>query len=324
MVTGTESTVGLTAVTLGGGYGRLNSRFGLASDTLISAEVVLADGSSVTASEQDDTELFWAIRGGGGNFGVVTSMTMEAYRVPSVLTGTIFIPLASAKEGLLALQESFDDADDHLSILSALMTSPSGERGLVLAPMWTGERTFGERRLSTLAKFPGARVLAQGWSPYRNTFDKKLEDAWPKGRGYRMGAHNIERFDETVAEALVECAHRFTSDADCLLLHDFHGAGTRVATDATAFPLRCEHVSVLVLAGYDPGRSLKESEAVGYVRQVERTLSPLAIRGGYPNILGPAEHKKTKAFYGEASQRLTQAKARYDPENRFCSNTGIF
>ena len=185
IVTGTISTVGVTGLTLGGGYGKLNSSYGLALDTMTRAEVVLADGSIVVASDQDDAELFWALRGGGGNFGVVTSITLATHRLPRVLTGLIFVPLSSAKASLIDLQAILDDSGDELSVFAALMTVPSGDRGLILGPMWTGEEWAGERALQTLSGLQGAQTLAQGWSTYRATYDKKFEETWPKGRGYR-------------------------------------------------------------------------------------------------------------------------------------------
>ncbi|MBV8103943.1 MAG: FAD-binding oxidoreductase [Hyphomicrobiales bacterium] len=322
IVTGTISTVGVTGLTLGGGYGKLNSRFGLALDTMTRAEVVLADGSTVVASEQDDAELFWALRGGGGNFGVVTSITLAAHQLRHVLTGTIFVPLSSAKASLVGLQAILDDSGDELSVFSALMTVPSGDRGLILAPMWAGGERAGERALQTLSGLQGAQTLAQGWSTYRATYNKKFEETWPKGRGYRMDAHNIQRLDDTTAEALVECAKAFRSNADCVMLHDFHGACARVAPEATAFPVRSEHFNVQVVTQWSMDRPRDGEAALQSIEAVKEKLGPLAMRGGYTNILGPNESSRVRAFYGTAAQRLADVKRRYDPSDRFRFNTG--
>ena len=324
IVTGTISTVGVTGLTLGGGYGKLNSRFGLALDTVMRAEVVLADGSMVVASERDDAELFWALRGGGGNFGVVTSMTLVTHQLPRVLTGMIFVPLSSAKASLIHLQAILDDSGDELSVFSALMTGPAGDRGLILGPMWTGEEGAGERALKTLSGLQGAQTLAQGWSTYRATYDKKFEERWPKGRGYRMDAHNIHRLDDTTAEALVDCARAFRSNADCVVLHDFHGACARVAPEATAFPVRSEHFNAEVVTHWSMDRPRDSEAGLQWIEAVKVKLAPLAMRGGYPNILGPNESSRARTFYGGAAQRLSDIKRRYDPSDLFRSNTGHF
>lgn len=322
IVTGTISTVGVTGLTLGGGYGKLNSRFGLALDTMIRAEVVLADGSMVVASEQDDADLFWALRGGGGNFGVVTSMTLATHQLPRVLTGRIFVPLSSAKAGLVDLQSILDDSADDLSVFSALMTVPSGDCGLFLAPMWTGEEWTGERALQTLSRLQGAQTLAQGWSAYRATYDKQFEETWPKGRGYGMDAHNIRRLDHTTAEVLIECAKAFRSNANCVMLHDFHGACARVAPEATAFPVRSEHFNVQVVTHWSMDQPRDGEAGLQWIDAVKEKLAPLAFRGGYPNVLGPNESARVRTFYGRAGQRLSEVKRRYDPSDLFRSNTG--
>lgn len=322
VVAGTISTVGMTALTLGGGYGKLNSRFGLALDNLVRAEVVLSNGTVAIASEQDDGELFWALRGGGGNFGVVTSLTMSVHRLPKVLTGLVFVPLPSARDGLLGMQSILDDNDDDLSIFSALMTGPSGDRGLVLGPLWSGEEHAGDRVMRSIAGLPSAQVLAQSWSTVQDTYSKEFEAGWPKGRGYVMDAVNIARLDEAAADALVDCAHRLPSAADCIMLHDFHGACTRVRPDATAFPLRTEHFNVQILAGWEKGGD--SENRLAWTEATRTALDPLSIRGGYPNILGPQAdaRERAHAFYGEAVGRLQAAKLRYDPLDMFRSNMG--
>jgi FAD/FMN-containing dehydrogenase len=322
MVSGTISSVGVVGLTLGGGYGKLHSRYGLALDNMVSANVVLADGNIVVASEQSDAELFWALRGGGGNFGVVTTITMTALHLPRVLTGLFFVPLASAIDGLLAMQAILDDTGDELSIFSALMTGPSGEKGLILAPLWSGQESVGERVFQKIARLPGAQAVAQGWSPFKDTYSKEFEAGWPKGRGYAMDAVNIPSLNTAAAEILVECARRLPTGADCIMLHDFHGACARVEPAATAFPLREKHYNVQLLAGWTEARGADAGRA--WIEATRSALVPVSVRGGYPNILGPQQEARARAraFYGDASDRLLAAKRLYDPLNLFRSNTG--
>jgi FAD/FMN-containing dehydrogenase len=251
-------------------------------------------------------------------------MTLATHRLPRVLTGMIFVPLSSAKASLIDLQAILDESGDELSVFAALMTVPSGDCGLILGPMWSGEEGAGERALKTLAALQGAQTLARGWSTYRATYDKKFEATWPQGRGYCMDAHNIHRLDDTTAEALVECAKAFRSNADCVMLHDFHGACARVAPEATAFPVRSEHFNVQVVTHWSMERPRDGEAGRQWIQAVKERLAPLAMRGGDPNILGPNESSRVRSFYGRSAQRLSDIKRRYDPSDLFRSNTGHF
>ncbi len=321
VVTGTWSSAGVVGVALGGGYGKLNRRFGLMVDNITRAEVVLADGSLSVAGDGGDPELLWALRGGGGNFGVVTSMTFATHLVPTLLTGSFFVPLESAKTALIAVQEMLDTADDGLSIQPILATLPSLGRGLLLGPLWIGDSAEGERRLRSIASLEGAQTLAQGWAPYKNTIDEANEGAWPKQGDYRMDAHNVPRFDEAVADILVEAARSFVSEQDAFILHDLFGAATRVPPDATAFAMREPHINVQVVAGRDDADPRGDRRST-WLRDVRTAFSPWRSRGGYPNVLGPDERESARSFCGAAVPRLERAKALYDPENRFASNIG--
>ncbi len=323
-VTGTIRSVGMTGFALGCGYGRLNSRCGLAIDCLKRAEVVLANGRVVTASLSENAELFWALRGGGSGFGVVTSVTMAIFLVPSVLTAAIFFPLGSAKQALLRMQESLDQGRDELSIFAAFMTPPGGEVGLLLAPMWSGDAAAGERALGELTGLEGAMVMAQGWSAYRDTFDEETEKAWPKGRHYQMETQTISRMDERTATMLVEGAKRMSSPKSGMVLHDFHGAAARVAADTTAFPLRRNHFVVEAVAAWDPSAEDDGARHRRWASELSRELSTAALPGGYVNLLNPEESDRVRLFYGGTAERLLAVKRRVDPTDVFRSSTGHF
>lgn len=318
--TGDVSTVGVAALTLGGGYSKLLSRFGLALDNLKSVRVVLADGSVVTADERQEPELFWALRGGGGNFGAVTSLTLGVHEVPAVLSGMVFVPLRNARAGVLAAQCLLDDAPDSLSLSLAIGSSHSGERGLVLWPFWSGERAAGDRYFDEVAKLEGASVVARRWSSYADSFNLEAEKGWGKGRNYAVNARSLLRLDDEAADVFLECGASPASPIAWIIAHDFRGAASRVAPEATAFPLRRDHMNVNVIAGWEVGGDA--APHVDWVRRTTERLSALAVPGAYVNLLGPAERQRVRDFYGAAASRLLAVKARVDPGNLFSSNVG--
>jgi FAD/FMN-containing dehydrogenase len=322
-VTGTISSVGVAGLTTGGGYGRLNSRFGLASDTLKSAQVVLADGRLVTASEQENADLFWALRGGGGgNFGVVTSMTMSVYRVAAVMNALLFVPLSFAKKALLAVQDIHDSAPDDLSVFTGFMTFPSGDAGLFLAPLWSGDKAGGERWLREISSLDGAQTTMQTWCSYKDTFDLKAEAAWPKGTSYRLDARNVPRLDEATADILLEGARTFPSPACAILLHEFHGACSRIAEDATAFRLRRDHYNCQLIGGWRAKPDENGAGVRSWVQGLSDRLSNPFTPGGYSNLLAPNDTELVRQFFGDSCRRLEEIKKRVDPGDLFRSGTG--
>lgn len=322
VATGDVSFVGVAALTLGGGYSKLLSRFGLSLDNLESVRLVLPDGSAVTASEEQDPDLFWALRGGGGNFGAVTSLTLKTHHVPAVLSATVFVPLSSAKTAILAIQEMLNDAPDCLSISFAIGTLPGRERGLVIWPLWSGDQAEGEVYFGRLAQLPAATVLVRKWSSYADHFNLEAEKGWGgPGRGHSVTARSLWRLEEPAVDLLLEAARNGPVKGPWILSHDFRGAATRIAPDATAFPLRRDHFNINIVSGW-----WKETESstphVEWVNNTVESLSPVAIPGAYVALLGAEERSRARDFYGDAIPRLSSIKARVDPNNLFRSNVG--
>jgi len=317
-VTGAVSSVGYTGLTLGGGYGPLNSRFGLACDTMRSAQVVLADGNVVTASAQDNPDLFWALRGGGGNYGVVTSMELELFSVPTVQSATILFPQSSAATTLSHLQEITEASPDGLSVLSGLVILHSGQKGLFLQPLLSEKSEIGERLFEKLCNLPNSKVVARRWSPYNQIFDREAEKAWSANENYRVSARFCEVLNGAVVDVLTRGAERAPTPGCVLLLHDFHGQASRIQLESSAYPLRKNHYLVEVIAGWD---SVEDGVAAGeWFDQVLEELSQLSLSGGYPNVLGPAEQKRTYDFYEPSRTRLRAVKNKFDPHDVFSSN----
>jgi FAD/FMN-containing dehydrogenase len=313
-VTGTVGSVGMAGLTLGGGYGLLNGHFGLAADNLLGADVVLADGRAVSVDDETEPELFWAIRGGGGNFGIVTSMRIRLHAVRAVLAGVIGYQLREAASVLERLAEILADAPDELTVQGVILTGPDGAPGLFLSPLWSGDLAAGESRIRQLERL-GTQVFAQvdrmtyGEAVHRN-------DAQGELTGNHVTARTLwlPRYTEGVAAGLTEAGRTVTSALSGVVVHDFHGAAARVPVQSTAFGLRRPHLMVEVIGWWPPGPAAPHE---AWADNTARALAPDALPGGYPNMLGPAREAQIAQAYGPNTARLLAAKERFDPQGVF-------
>ncbi|MEV4755585.1 FAD-binding oxidoreductase [Micromonospora sp. NPDC049559] len=317
--TGVVRAVGLAGLTLAGGYGPLNGRYGLALDNLLGAEVVLADGRRVVAAPDADAELFWALRGGGGNFGVVTGLRYRLHALPTVLAGMIMFPLAQAGPVLRGYHEFLAAAPDELTVMAGFLPGPDGGPLLFLAPTWSGaDLAAGEREIARLAA-PGTPSLHQvgpmAYDDALRLFDASMVD----GNRYLLRTRWLAGVPEPVARVLTEAARRSGSAYSTLALHHFHGAAARVARPDTAFGLRDPHLVAEIIAVWAPGQ--EERPYREWAERVAAELEPLALPGGYPNLLAPDETDRLRAAYGPNYPRLLAAKRRYDPAGVFGSAT---
>jgi FAD/FMN-containing dehydrogenase len=310
---GNVGAVGMTGLTLGGGYGPLNGRFGLASDNMLGAEVVLADGRIVTADATHEPELFWALRGGGGNFGAVTSMRVRLHPLNRLIGGLIVFPWSQAATVWRGLSEVLATAPDELTVQSGLLPSPDGNPTAYLAPAWSGDLAAGERAVDGLVKLgtPLATQVAQ------MTYGEMLAlfDAYTVGGlHWAIRTRTIAGYTPDVIDALVEAGRTRTSPLSGLPIHNFHGASTRVAADETAFANRREHFVVEIVAGWQPGDGAAHR---AWADAVSAALAPHALPGGYPSLLGPDDHEQIADAYGDNAIRLLAAKTHYDPDGVF-------
>jgi FAD/FMN-containing dehydrogenase len=305
--------VGMAGLTLGGGYGPLNGRFGLASDNLLSAEVVLADGRIVTADAIHEPELFWALRGGGGNFGAVTSMRVGLHPVDHLIAGLIVFPWSQAAAVWRGLREVLATAPDELTVQSGLLPGPNGEPTAFLAPAWSGDLAAGERAIDSLVKL--GRPLATQVAPMTYSEILGLWDAHVVGGlHWTVRTRTVAGYTPEVIDALVEAGRNLTSPQSLLPIHHFHGASTRIATDETAFANRREHFVLEIVAGWPPGDG---SAHRGWADAVSGAIAPHAMPGGYPNLLGPDDREQISEAYEDNAIRLRAAKTHYDPDGVF-------
>ncbi|MGH3242083.1 MAG: FAD-binding oxidoreductase [Spirillospora sp.] len=313
-VTGTVGAVGVAGLTMGGGYGILNGRFGLALDNLLAAEVVLADGRTVTADADHEAELFWAIRGGGGNFGVVTSMRVRLHRVDPILAGMIFYPLPQAAAVLDGLNEILSTAPDDMAVTAVLLTGPGGAPGVALLPAWSGDPASGEAHVDRLRRLGDPAFAEVGPTTYRDLLHVNDKQGETVGHHVASGTRSLPHFTPDAISALVEAAATFTSPLSIVLCGQFHGAAARVPVESTAFGLRRSHVLATIIGWWPPGDAEPHQT---WADTVSQALARDALPGGYPNGLGPDDTEQTAHAYGPNAARLRVAKSHYDPSNTF-------
>jgi FAD/FMN-containing dehydrogenase len=314
VVAGTTGDVGMAGLTLGGGYGPFNGRFGLALDSMLSANVVLADGRLVTANYLQEPELFWALRGAGGNFGVVTAMRVQLHPVEWVLAGFITYSWAQASDVWTRLGEILAESPDELTVLSGMAPGPDGEPTVMVSPVWSGLISEGERHLERFQKL-GTRLHSQIARTSPADMLTQFDAQVVAGRHYGMRTRTVHDYSPGVIAALIKAGDTKTSPFSGVYLHHFHGAATRVRDDATAFGIRHAHYMVEVLAAWEPDDAPRNQRA--WADSIASDLTPHAIPGGYANLLGPNDHDQAADAYGPNAMRLLAAKARYDPSGVF-------
>jgi hypothetical protein len=318
-VTGHMGSMGMAGLTLGGGYGPLLGAHGMALDNLLSAEVMLADGRRVTASATSEPELFWALRGGGGNFGVVTSLRVRLHPVSQVLAGFILFPVEEAAAVWTRLRPLLEDAPDALTVQTGIVPGPDGRPVFIVSPCWCGDLEQGQRLIERLAAL--GTPLANQVSVMSCADMLKLFDGLtPFGRHYALRTRSVRTVTPEVISALVAAGETRSSALSSLRVHHFHGAAARVSREDTAFANREPHLMIEVAAAWEPDGSdaLRHLE---WADRVSRDLEPSSLAGGYVNLLGPGERERAEAAYGAGVERLLALKARYDPRGVFDATT---
>jgi FAD/FMN-containing dehydrogenase len=319
---GVISLTGIAGLTLGGGIAWLMGKYGMAVDNLLSAEIILASGSVVTASEDTDPDLFWALRGGGGNFGVVTSFEFRAHPVASVLGGAVLHPLEAAPQLLSLFREFAADLPDDLSTQAAFLHAPDGSGAKLcgIALCHAGEDADrAEADVSALREFgsPAADMVRRMPYPVVNT---GVDWLFPGALNYWKSAFFSELSDAAV-EVLTGAFERAPSELCALIIEEFHGEVTRVAPTATAYPHREPGYNLLLISQWtDPA----DTEAgIAWARETFDALSPYMADRSYMNYLPADDHDRVDQAYGPNYERLVELKRRYDPGNLFRLNQNI-
>jgi FAD/FMN-containing dehydrogenase len=317
---GVVSVTGIAGLTLGGGLGWLNGLHGLACDNLVSADVVTADGRLLRATEEENEDLFWGIRGGAGNFGVVTSFGYRLHPISTVLGGGLSYPLSEAHEVLRFYHEFASGCPDELSTTASLGVTPEGEGVVSVSVCYCGSLEEGERVLRPLREF--GSPLADNIEPMAYTTLQSAPDAgFPQGRRHYWKSSYLKELSEEAIEVMAEYVSEIPSPATGVGLQQMHGAASRVDPTATAFPHRDEHYDFLILSQWaDPAESERNVE---WTRSLFEAMDPFFGEGVYVNNLGDEGEDRVMAAYGANYGRLLALKGKYDPTNLFRRNQNI-
>ncbi len=322
---GVVSSTGIAGLTLGGGVGWLMGRFGLAVDNLLSAEIVTADGRVLTASAADHPDLFWAIRGGGGNFGIATRFDYALHPVgPLVTAGMVAHPLSEGVALLRHYRKVTADAPDDLTIFAGMVHAPdaSGARLAVAVACHCGTPDAAARDLEPLRRFGSPLLDTIGPTDY-STLNTAFDASLPKGALNYWKACMLESLTDRTIDALVDAYAACPSPMGQMFIEHLHGAAVRVPEEATAFPHRRPGYNVLALSQWlDP---VLTERCTRWARDTYAAIAPADGLRRYVNYLDDDEeqHAAMAAAYGPNYRRLRRVKAAYDPGNVFCLNQNI-
>jgi len=318
-VTGSVGAVGVAGLTLGGGYGPLIGRFGLALDNLGAATVVLADGRIAVATPDDEEDLFWALRGGGGNFGVVIEMRHHLHDLPAVRSGLLIYPFADANAILDGYADIANSAPAELSAQLGFVAGPDGAPVIMIVPTWCGQPEQGEARLAPFFKLGKVLVSTVDVRPYGESL--KLFDPYlANGQRVLLESCCVPALGRDNSQSFIEAAESAVSPGCAIFTHEFKGAAAEVSADVTAFRHRRNHVLVELLATFvDRSDKLEVEQHQQWLQATLHRFDATMLPSGYPNLLPKGDVTRAAKSYGDNAERLLEVKRRYDPENMFSS-----
>jgi FAD/FMN-containing dehydrogenase len=327
---GINSTTGIAGLTLGGGFGWLTRKYGLTIDSLISVDAVTADGQKIRASENEHADLFWAIRGGGGNFAVVTQFEFNLHSVgPEILAGLIVFPFDQAKQVLTRYREFVDSAPEDLNVWAVMRKAPPlpflpahahGKTAVVLAIFYVGEAAQGKKLTEPLHHFGapyGAHIGAQPYTQWQKAFDPLLT---PGARNY-WKSHNFTELSGGALNTMFEFADKLPTPQCEIFIGLIAGAANRVPADAMAYANRDAKFVLNVHGRWD--ERTDDEQCIAWAREFFQAAAPYASKGAYVNFMTEEESGRVAAAYGANYDRLAQIKNLYDPQNLFHLNQNI-
>lgn len=321
---GVVSSTGVGGLTLGGGLGWLMPKHGMALDNVASAEVVLADGSVVRAAADENPDLYWAVRGGGGNFGVASSFEFRLHPVgPMVNGGLVAWPVDRARDVLKLYREMAGDATDDLMLVAALITGPDAATKLVaIAAGHFGDKASAEKTLQRIKSFGQPAMDAMGPLPYAD-LNAMLDASYPAGARNYWKSHFCDDLADGAIDAIVEAYMRCPSPMGQVVVEHFHGAATRVPATDTAYALRSSGFNVLVLSQWK--EASEDASGQAWAQSSYASLAPFTGPSRYLNYLDrdDVDDGALAAAYGPNVRRLQAIKRKYDPDNVFRQNVNI-
>jgi FAD/FMN-containing dehydrogenase len=328
--TGINSTTGIAGLTLGGGFGWLSRKSGLTADNLISADIVTADGELRLANAKENSDLFWAMRGGGGNFGIVTSFEFSMQAVgPEILSGLIVHPIKDAPATLRFYREFCAQAPDELTVWVVLRKAPPlpflsedvhGTDVMILAAMYNGDMAEGEKALKPLRDFgnPHADVISpHPFTGWQAAFDPLLT---PGVRNY-WKSHDFKELNDDALDTIVNSISTLPSGQTEVFIAQMGGATNRVAADATAYYHRDVEFILNVHGRWENAGD--DDKCISWCRGLFDSMTPFSTGGVYINFMTEEEGGRVKAAYGGVYDKLVALKKKYDPNNLFRYNQNI-
>ncbi len=326
---GEISHTGVAGLTLGGGIGWLGRRYGLAADNLIGVELVTAEGDVIEADDESDPELMWGLRGGGGNFGIVTEFRFRVHPVAPLYAGSFIWPHTEAVEVLGAYNEAVADAPRDLALTTAQVVAPPApfvppalqlQPVVVVSAVWTGDPADGPAAVEHLRKLSPA-IDTFEVQPY-SAIQRWVDEGVPHGRRYHCRSEWLGPLDEAAVTELTSAHHAMPSPFNQILLRHLGGAISDVTADATAFRYRDATHMITIVAGWDEG---PDEPHMSWCKATFERIRPWSIGGGYVNHLSADEGAdRVRSAYGPATwDRLVALKRRMDPENVFHLNQNV-
>jgi FAD/FMN-containing dehydrogenase len=318
---GVVSMTGIAGLTLGGGIGWLNGKFGLACDNLLAAEVVTADGEILTASTDGHPDLLWGLRGGGGNFGIVTSFTYDLHPVSVVLAGDLTFTPSHAHEALRLYHQFASDIPDELTTSASVFLDADRRPTVSIGVCYCGDMDRGERVLRPLRRLAG--VSTDSIAPMAYVSLQTSKDAgFPSGRQHYWKASFLRDLDDAAIDTVLRSVAEAPSPFTGVGFQQMCGAASRVAPTATAFAHRDRHYDFLILSQWqEPADNARNTE---WTRKLFDSMQPYLETAVYANNLGSGEGaERVQAAYGPNYAQLADLKARYDSSNLFRSNHNI-
>jgi FAD/FMN-containing dehydrogenase len=327
---GINSTTGIAGLTLGGGFGWLTRKYGMTIDNLLSAEMITAEGDKITASENKHSDLFWAIRGGGGNFGVITQFEFLLHSVgPEILAGLIVYPFSQAKQVLTQYREFAKSAPKELNVWAVIRHAPPlpflpeevhGKRVIVLPIFYAGDIAEGQKIIQPLRRLGDAHGEHIGPMPYvqwQQAFDSLLT---PGARNY-WKSHNLADLHDGLLDSMIEYGGKLPTTQCEIFIGLVAGVSNEVPADATAYSARDARFVLNVHGRWDD--AAQDATCIGWARDFFKASAPYASLGAYVNFMTADEDARVESAYGSNYARLRNIKKQYDPENFFHLNQNI-
>jgi FAD/FMN-containing dehydrogenase len=318
---GVATTTGISGLTLGGGYGYLAGKYGLACDNLRWAEIVTADGKIRRCSAEENPDLFWGLRGAGANFGIVTELEYTLYPLSTVLGGVIFYPLGGA---VFRFYDEFShSAPDELTMIGAAMTGPNGAPAFATVACYCGDPAVGEKVLKPLRAFgtPIADLIQQ--RPYLE-IQSLFDPINPPGRRYYNKAHNISKLNDGAIDTVFHHMAKVPTPNGSIAFQQLHGAAARVPATDTAFPHRYDHHVAWITPIWDDPAD--DARVIHWAREFWEGLKPFVDQAVYVNALEDdleTGERPVGEAYGASYERLRALKRKFDPSNLFSQNSNI-